>query len=486
MKRYAYCLALLFWSVNLMAQQEYFIFIQADQNQPFYALIDTKTYSSSPRGNLIIPKLRDSTYKITIGFPGNKYPEQAFSVPMNKKDKGFQLKKISEGEWNLFNWQNQELIKPPQKVADQLAQGERKTDHFAVLMANVVNDSAVLYSSIASVEPGLPEKKEEIKTDLATTVNGTTTEIAKHTTSNEGEKIPDTKGLNKTDASKVESKDAVVLIAPNKKETPGTDSSKTKPLEVDSALVKVQDTSKLNSNAIGIKPLSEVDEQKNQAKDSSLAKTVDSIQTTELTASSIRKLSEYTSDQGKELVYVSSGTGSSADTVRIFIPFSFQVDSTAIAKQVDTPAHDEIEKLKPKVDSALVVNEKEVKKQDTISKQSVSNAAPVEEKKKNVQMVNSDCRSFAVDADVDKLRIKMLAENNVDDRIMAARKYLKTKCFYTKQIKSLSELFLSDEGRYRFFDASYPFVVDTENFRELVSLLHDEYFVNRFKAMVRL
>ncbi len=101
-------------------------------------------------------------------------------------------------------------------------------------------------------------------------------------------------------------------------------------------------------------------------------------------------------------------------------------------------------------------------------------------------MINSDCRSFAVDADVDKLRIKMLAENNVDDRIMAARKYLKTKCFYTKQIKSLSELFLSDEGRYRFFDASYPFVIDTDNFKELVSLLRDEYFVNRFKAMVRL
>ncbi len=350
MKLFAYCLALLFCSVNLMAQQEYFIFIQSDLNQPFHALIDTKTYGSSPHGNLIIPKLRDTTYKITIGFPGNKYPEQVFSVPMNKKDKGFQLKKISETEWNLFNWLTQELIKPPKGTANQMAQGDRKTDYFAVLMANVVNDSAVLYTSIASVEPGLPEKKEEIKTDVGTNVNGTTAEVAKQSTTNEGEKILDTKGLNKTDASKVDSKDAVVLIAPNKKETVATDSPKTKPpAEVDSALVNLQDTSKLNSVAVVTKQEPGPDSIKNQLKDSSLAIAVDTIQSTESVAESIIKVSEYTSEQGKELVYVSA-----ADTVRIFIPFSFEVDSTMIAKKIDTTAHDEVEKLNPKVDTALL------------------------------------------------------------------------------------------------------------------------------------
>src|SRR4030095_6164234 len=107
MKRFAYCIAILFWSVNLMAQQEYFIFIQADNRQPFYAIVNNQTHSSSQGGNLIISRLKDTTYQVTIGFPGNKYPEQVFPVAMNKKDKGFQLRLVSASEWTLFNWQSQ-------------------------------------------------------------------------------------------------------------------------------------------------------------------------------------------------------------------------------------------------------------------------------------------------------------------------------------------------------------------------------------------
>ena len=134
-------------------------------------------------------------------------------------------------------------------------------------------------------------------------------------------------------------------------------------------------------------------------------------------------------------------------------------------------------------------NEKEIKTNDTVKQAPVAATVTKENDKKpekKMEMINSDCKSLAADTDVDKLRIKMLAENNVDDRIAAARKYFKTKCFYTKQIKSLSELFLSDEGRYRFFDAAFPFAIDTDNFKGLVALLSDEYFVNRFKAMVRM
>ena len=66
-----------------------------------------------------------------------------------------------------------------------------------------------------------------------------------------------------------------------------------------------------------------------------------------------------------------------------------------------------------------------------------------------------------------------------------ANKVFRTKCFTSSQIKNLSSLFLGDGGKYSFFDAAYPHIADLENFPALQSELKDEYFVNRFKAMLR-
>ena len=68
--------------------------------------------------------------------------------------------------------------------------------------------------------------------------------------------------------------------------------------------------------------------------------------------------------------------------------------------------------------------------------------------------------------------------------IAEAKKVFKTKCFSTLQIKNLSALFLTDESKYKFFDAAYQYVSDLENFSTLQSELKDEYFINRFKAMI--
>jgi hypothetical protein len=47
-------------------------------------------------------------------------------------------------------------------------------------------------------------------------------------------------------------------------------------------------------------------------------------------------------------------------------------------------------------------------------------------------------------------------------------------------------MFRTDEGKYKLFDAAYPFVSDTNNFKDLAGLLSEEYYINRFKAMVRM
>ncbi|MEO7048516.1 MAG: DUF4476 domain-containing protein, partial [Ferruginibacter sp.] len=98
---------------------------------------------------------------------------------------------------------------------------------------------------------------------------------------------------------------------------------------------------------------------------------------------------------------------------------------------------------------------------------------------------NSDCKAEADDNDFLKLRKKMAAENSDDDMVTVAKKTFRSMCFSTEQIKNLSVLFLKDDGRYKFFDAAYPFVYDTQNFSTLQAELSDSYFINRFKAMIR-
>jgi hypothetical protein len=69
--------------------------------------------------------------------------------------------------------------------------------------------------------------------------------------------------------------------------------------------------------------------------------------------------------------------------------------------------------------------------------------------------------------------------------IAEAKKVFRSKCFSTQQIRNLGALFLTDEGRYKFFDAAYNFVSDAVNFPSLQSELKEEYYINRFKAMLR-
>lgn len=59
---------------------------------------------------MIIPKLVDDTYEIIIGFAKNTFAEQRFSLAVNKKDKGFQLKNFGEKGWGLINLQTTAVI----------------------------------------------------------------------------------------------------------------------------------------------------------------------------------------------------------------------------------------------------------------------------------------------------------------------------------------------------------------------------------------
>ena len=147
-------------------QQNYLVLIDADNDQTFRVRIGDTLYNSSTLGHLVIPHLKDSTYNMAIGFPKKEFHERIFSIRVNKKDQGFQLKNLGEKGWALYNWQTRELKMPlmdsslNQTIPES---GTKKDDAFSRLMSAVVNDTSVMYNAFATQKPLKDSLKNNIK-----------------------------------------------------------------------------------------------------------------------------------------------------------------------------------------------------------------------------------------------------------------------------------------------------------------------------------
>jgi hypothetical protein len=149
------------------------------------------------------------------------------------------------------------------------------------------------------------------------------------------------------------------------------------------------------------------------------------------------------------------------------------------------------EPSKPVVDSAVAVVKTEPQPVVEVKKPEAEKPKAVLPEKKaetpgKLVMINSDCVKLATDNDVDKMRVKMMTESDLQKKLTVANKYFKTMCLYAKQIKGLSELFPSDEAKYKFLEMAYPFAADTANFKQLYELLSAEEYITKFKKLVRL
>jgi hypothetical protein len=402
------------------SQRQYFILVESENRQPIYVRIGETTFNSSSIGHVIIPALSDSVYLLEIGFASDQSLSNQYSIRINKKDHGYQLKKLNDKGWVLFNFQTLELVSPIKK--ESLAQSGyslmKRDDGFAKLFAQVVNDTAVLYSIVYQkpVESfTLKETKPTVDSSL-------------------------TKKQDNVVAKKEETKEDVAAL---KKEEPKKGS---------------------------VEPAKELPKP--------LAVAVTKVQETQL-------------DSGKYMVYLDE-----KDSVKIFISAaetSVKTDTQEVAKETKKVPPPEMPSNKQENVVVAGVSADGGQTVETIKKQETS--LPPEPKKetkdtiaqtKKLVLLNSDCKALAWDNDVDKIRLKMLAEKDVDNKINIARKVFKTKCFSAAQVKGLTELFTNDQDKYKFLDAAYPFVFDTENFKQLSYLLTDEYYIKRFRTMVRL
>jgi len=284
----------------------------------------------------------------------------------------------------------------------------------------------------------------------------------------------------------------VIMAGAQKANTPVTSSTRTDAFS--NVLADVVNTPSLKEEQAKVKD----PEVKAPAPQPEPARIQEQVTTANTIQPSIIKLSSTKDEQGSYAVYLDPSSG---DTIKVFIG---NMQETVVVKKEEPVAKPD---MTTKTEDKTGVEQKEVKTAEPEDKRFLNIEIPpvknkdtaaviVETKIPEVKagipsqtnkglLINSDCKALAGENDFMKARKKMAAEDNPEDMISAARKLFKSKCFSTEQVKNLAVLFLNDEGKYKFFDAAYPFVHDTQNFSQLQSELKDEYYISRFRAMVR-
>ncbi|MEO8771867.1 MAG: DUF4476 domain-containing protein [Ferruginibacter sp.] len=195
---------------------------------------------------------------------------------------------------------------------------------------------------------------------------------------------------------------------------------------------------------------------------------------------------------GRSVIYAIND-GNNNDSVRIFIPYDKNAQTivepeTKTWGEIRAITRDSLEKKDSIVNTLQPVNneiQQMVDDKPIITNVKVADANADKKNEYKVTIINPACKAIANVDDLSRLGKKIAAAVNDDARIAAAKKVFKTKCFTAEQVRNLAPLFSNDEGKYNFFDAAYSHVTDIGNFKDLQFQLTDEYYITRFKAMIR-
>lgn len=361
--------------------------------------MDNKVYSSESTGYLILSNLHDSTYNFQIGFPGNKWPEQNFSVKVGAQDHGYLVKNFEDKGWGLFDLQT---------MAVQMAAMEKKvtetnnpanTSLFTQTLAKATGDSTLI------------QKPVQPKSEVKTIVNVEKPEVVKKDTA------------------------------------------------LSEHLVTIIPETKIEAQA----------ESKNEEQISTVANSYKK--------SKIIRQSESSTTTGLTITYIDDSE-LGKDTIRILI-----TEPAQTSKLADREKTNDVKFLDFVKDTTQVSERNGIP--DSRNNEATQMKPAVTDTSNNHPPSINNCMVIAEEKDFFTLRKNMASSDGDNKMIEAAKKYFKSKCFLVSQLKNLSTLFLDDAGKYNFFDAAYSHVSDRENFPSLQAELKDEYYINRFKAMLR-
>ncbi len=452
-------------TVSVASQKVYFVYLQSEQEQPFFVKLNEKVHSSSVSGYLILSKLKDSSYIINVGFPQNKWPEQRFAIDIKAKDHGFLLKNFGDKGWGLFDMQSLAVQMSLTTVNKEISNTDKKpVSAFTDILAKAADDSTL---RVRPVVAKAEAKKPEIKI----------TEVAKK------EEIKP--AIVKPDVIKAEENKPVIKTEELAKK------EELKSVVADTVLATIKDTkAEITNEPVATKP--PVIEEKPVVKteepiaEANKEKQADVITDNPPAAAEVYKKSvvirkgESSTTEGFGLTFIDEFSNGSRDTIRILIPNPKPVAGVVKQEPKQEKKFLDITNDTTAVNKEVIQSAKGEVKQEEAVKQNNQPVVTVEK-----TPLVAACKEVAMESDFLKLRKNMASAETDDDMIDEAKKYFNSKCFATSQIKNLSTLFLNEAGKYKFFDLAYQYASDPANFRSLESELKEEYYINRFKAMLR-
>lgn len=493
--KYKKCFFLLFilaFALATNAQQNHFVYLQTDNGSPFYIKLNNRILSSSAEGYIILPDIVSGVYQLKVGFPKKEYPEESFSVSVGDENEGYLIKHFDDKGLQLFNLETLALISGNSDSVSQMAASPSKDNNpFTTMLANVVRDSTILQNHEVVVDN--PFKKadtskadNEVAADLVPPANtavpdsatsfpatnsadsGTTnpantfsSNTLADTSAVASSGSPISKLLSKQDKDGLQmvysdatgkDKDTVSVFMPSGNDQPTADSEATKKENFDFTA----GTNTANNSAANASP------------DTSLTITPTVIKPENKKPGFVLRKDTITTAAD------SVGIGKTAATQ------VFYIGPKEKEKNRDTSQKTSAEEKKG-LFSGL---SKPPKKEPEEINKPAANKIEVLPNEAAPSNSNSDCKAFADNEDFLRLRKKMVSQDTREGMIKVANKYFRSKCFSTSQIKDLSYLFLTDEGKYMFFDAAYAHTSDSDQYSTLDSQLKDPYYKKRFEALI--
>lgn len=123
------------------AQQNHFIYIQSEDKQPFYVVLNGKQYNSTITGYGIIPKLTQGQYNVEVNAVKNRTVTRVnFTCSIHERDMGYLLKSIEGKGFTLIDLQTQQVVEPTQTISDGKT---AYTTNFGEMLADVTNDPSL-------------------------------------------------------------------------------------------------------------------------------------------------------------------------------------------------------------------------------------------------------------------------------------------------------------------------------------------------------
>lgn len=423
-------------SVVASAQKVYFIYLQTEDQTPFYVRMNDKVFSSAASGFLILPNLTDSVYNLNLGLANSTEPEAKFSVAIRQNDKGYIIKKF-DNELALFDFGDLSIVKANTVRKDNTIY-ETNSDPFSNVLSKAAGDPSIVKVPVVKKEEA-PKEKPEQKGEVTAKE-----EVAA--------KTEDTKPAEKQtpEVGKTSQPDTIAVTTPKTEQTV--------------AVTDIKSDSQPKTDTVVAK---ESPKEITAVQQPAVTKEEDPAQEVSYKPSVISRQAESSTTEGFGLVYFDK-KADGTDTIRILIPAT----KVNPFKETETPAAETVvkaEKNEPAVEAVKAhTDENAPAKISTVKK----------------PQSKSDCNQTAGEKDFMKLRKKMAAKENDDEMIDEARKDFRNKCYSVEQIRYLSTLFLTDAAKYQFFDIAYQHVSDGGNFASLQSEIKNDYYLKRFKALI--